>query len=491
MYVPQGFEKYYPGNVLLRLLRTVYGLKQAAIQYWREMLRAFKHMKYARCKADPCLYFRWKQDSNTMKRRLIIWLLWVDDCLILGPKKFVTGAKKKMMTLFECDDLGEMEEYVGCKVERNWTERWVRLTQPVLLQSYADEFNLDEHRRAPRTPAEAGDVLSKGEPKEQIKAKEQKKFRSGVGKLLHMMRWTRPEILNRVRELSRYMSGATKTHIAALHRAMKYCVDTAKRGLLLKPDGIWDGTCEYLFRIKGKSDSEYAKDETRRSVNGWAVWLCLAPVAFRSKMMPIIALSVTEAELFAATLCAQDMLFVMRILNCLGLKVELPMILEVDNRGAKDLTCNWSVGGRTRHVEVKQYFLRELRERNLIHVKWCSGDSMTSDLYTKNLAGPLFDKHAQSFVGHDEYMIIHGDVEWVTEVHHSLPHEGRVSEVGRESRNWGVTDRTTEHTIVQSHDSELLSKEKDSEISGVLLGNNEEVDWEYVRVWSTIVVFDE
>ena len=86
-----------------------------------------------------------------------------------------------------------------------------------------------------------------------------------------MMCWTRPEILNRVRELSRLMSGATQKHMAAMTRVMKYCVSTAKRGLFLNPDGIWDGTKDFIFKIKGKSDSEYGKDETRKSVNGWAL----------------------------------------------------------------------------------------------------------------------------------------------------------------------------------------------------------------------------
>jgi hypothetical protein len=37
----------------------------------------------------------------------------------------------------------------------------------------------------------------------------------------------------------------------------------------------------------------------------------------------------------------------------MGFKVKKPMILEIDNnKGAADLTHNWSVGGRTRHVEV-------------------------------------------------------------------------------------------------------------------------------------------
>ena len=64
-------------------------------------------------------------------------------------------------------------------------------------------------------------------------------------------------------------------------------------------------------------------------------------------MMPIIALSVTEAELYAATQCAQDMLFVMRVMESMGLRVKKPMNLFVDNKGAVDLANNWSVGGRT------------------------------------------------------------------------------------------------------------------------------------------------
>ena len=417
MEVPQGFKKFYPGNVVLLLVRTLYGLKQAAIQYWREMNRAFEYLGYERSKADPCMQYKW------IKGRLIIWLLWVDDCLIAGPEEHVLEAKESMKELFDCDDVGAMTEYVGCKVERD--KQLVRLTQPVMLQSFQDEFDLEENKRAPRTPAEAGDVLSKGE--NLLSKGEQTEYRSGVGKLLHMMRWTRPEIYNRVRELSRFMSGATEQHLKAMKRVMKYCVTYKKRGLTLRPQGEWDGTAGYLFKVRGKSDSEYAKDESRKSVNGWAVWLNDAPVSYRSKMMPIIALSVTEAELFAATQCAMDMLFAMRVLNGIGLKVELPMILEVDNKAAVDLCNNWSIGGRTRHVEVKQYFLRELKERGLINVKWISGESMTSDIFTKNLAGPLFDKHAQSFVGRDDEMVRAGDVEMIEEQDESVP-KGRVSE---------------------------------------------------------------
>jgi hypothetical protein len=56
-------------------------------------------------------------------------------------------------------------------------------------------------------------------------------------------------------------------------------------------------------------------------------------------------LSVTEAKTVAAVECTQDMLFGMHLLESMGLKVKKPMVLEIDNKGAKDLAHNWSIGG--------------------------------------------------------------------------------------------------------------------------------------------------
>jgi len=98
------------------------------------------------------------------------------------------------------------------------------------------------------------------------------------------------------------------------------------------------------------------------------------------------------------------MLFTKRILNSMGLKVELPMTLYLDNKGAVDLVNNWSIGGRTRHVEVKQHFLRDMKERGMVLTQWQSGDLMSSDLLTKNNAGPIFERHTETYCGRDEYM---------------------------------------------------------------------------------------
>ena len=153
--VPKGFERYYPKNCMLQLMKTLYGCKQAALEFWREMNKAFLFMKYARSKADPCLRFKWFKDSESGRDQLVIWMLWVDDCLIIGPDGLVTKAKEEMKSLFDCDDVGEMKEYVGCKMDRNPEDNSMRITQPVLIQSLEDEFDIPDSMREPKTPAEA------------------------------------------------------------------------------------------------------------------------------------------------------------------------------------------------------------------------------------------------------------------------------------------------------------------------------------------------
>jgi hypothetical protein len=134
--------------------------------------------------------------------------------------------------------------------------------------------------------------------------------------------------MNPVRELSRFAGGALMGHMKAMYRCMALCVATAKRGINIAPNTQWNGSPEFKFVIAGRADSDYAKDlETRRSVSGIMTFLCGAAITLKLKMMPILALSVTEAELFAAVMTAQDIFFIMRIINSMGLLVELPMIL--------------------------------------------------------------------------------------------------------------------------------------------------------------------
>ena len=395
--VPEAYKKWYPSWAIFQLLRTQYGTVQAALQYYRECCKALAFIRFSRNRAEPCVFFKWEEGY------LVIFLIWVDDCCISGHKHIVEKVVKKFTGMFDCKDLGELTEYVGCKVER--TRRWIRLTQPVKVQRFIDEFNCigdgGPNHRAPTTPAQPGSVLQFDKDKQvALSDQRQSTYRSGVGILLHMMRWSRPDTLNAVRETSCFMQKAGEDCKKALKRIMNYIVSTKKKGYTFRPrhPNSWDGGRNKWFEIMGKADSEFAKHDTRRSVNGGITYLERAIVKQFSKMMPIVALSTTEAETYSAVMTAQDMMFVYHVMRHLGLKVTLPMILYCDNKGAVDLANNWSVGGRTRHMDVKQNFLRELKENGFILVKWRSGEDMTPDMHTKNVTKSLFDRYSQELV---------------------------------------------------------------------------------------------
>ena len=98
----------------------------------------------------------------------------------------------------------------------------IKFMQDVLLQSYEDEFDLPSQNYA--TPAKPGNILTKGDTDSALNSEMQTKYRSGVGKLIHMMQWSRPDICSAVRDLTRHMRQATKAHLDAMYRLMAYIV---------------------------------------------------------------------------------------------------------------------------------------------------------------------------------------------------------------------------------------------------------------------------
>ena len=79
--------------------------------FWQELLKCMKSMKMERSTADPCLYFKWTEHG------LVLIISWIDDNLILGSEKAVQETKDDLMSRFDCEDCGELNEYVGCKIE--------------------------------------------------------------------------------------------------------------------------------------------------------------------------------------------------------------------------------------------------------------------------------------------------------------------------------------------------------------------------------------
>ncbi len=92
--------------------------------------------------------------------------------------------------------------------------------QPDMRQSFSDHSDLPEGKTS-NTPAIPGTVMSQGETQNQVNIETQATYRAGVSKLLHMMQWTRSEIMNTVREVSQFEGRALQLHVRAMYRVMK------------------------------------------------------------------------------------------------------------------------------------------------------------------------------------------------------------------------------------------------------------------------------
>ena len=137
---------------------TYNALKQAVIAFWESLLEAMKKMGYEKSAADPCMYFKWCKING-----LMIWASWVDDNVCIANKFAIHEEKEKLKEHFNCEDIGEVKEYVGCKVDIDYNKRSVKFTQPVTIQSFIDEFGIKDNDKFPLTPAIPGSILTKGD----------------------------------------------------------------------------------------------------------------------------------------------------------------------------------------------------------------------------------------------------------------------------------------------------------------------------------------
>ena len=114
---------------------------------------------------------------------------------------------------------------------------------------------------------------------------------------------------------------------------------------------------------------------------------------------------VTEAKLITLVQVVQEMLYVMRILESMQLQVQKLIVVECDNKGAVDLCNSWTVGGRTKYIDTRYYFLRELKEQGIIEFCWILGKENSVDLFTKNLPNPLFAKYTGYYCTDEDFSV--------------------------------------------------------------------------------------
>jgi hypothetical protein len=343
---------------------------------------------------DPCLLVRINELG------VVIFCLYVDDCSCFGHRKAIDDAINNIGKYYKIKKLGKMSEYVGCTVIRSKTENKCWLIQPDLIEKLQSKFKekiskLKEYK----TPAGPGESVIRpieGDPI--LSEEEQKEFRSGVGMLLYLVKHSRPDISNVVRELAKVMDGAMPAHQKLLYRTIKYVIDTKDRALVYKPLTEKHNN-NFIWHLKAYCDSDYSGDKDKRiSVTGFIIYFMGCAISWKSRAQKSVTLSSTEAEYVAISEVSAEIMFIKQLLESLNIQVNLPIIVHVDNVGAIYLSNNATTSQRTKHIDIRYHYVREYIEDGILKILFVKSEQNDADIYTKNLSQDLYYEHSRKYM---------------------------------------------------------------------------------------------
>ncbi|CAI0627471.1 unnamed protein product [Linum tenue] len=188
--------------------------------------------------------------------------------------------------------------------------------------------------------------------------------------------------------LSMFMAKPTRLHMVAAKRVLRYLKGTLGYGIRYKAGAQND-------RLLSYTDSDYAGDiNDRRSTSGYVFFLAGGPVSWASKKQPVMTLSTTEAEFVAAAYSAAQCIWMKRILKEMGWLETTGGGTRIlcDNSSTIKLSKNPVLHGRSKHIDVRFHFLRDLVKEEVIKLEHCGTTDQVADIMTKAVKIETFEK---------------------------------------------------------------------------------------------------
>jgi hypothetical protein len=144
------------------------------------------------------------------------------------------------------------------------------------------------------------------------------------------------------------------------------------------------------------TDADWAGQRSdRKSTSGGVAMLYGGPVCWLSKLQRLVAMSSTESEYVAMAINAKTTQWLRQILRDIG-NPELIGHNEVvrmlaDNQGAIALAKNPHLHERSRHIDIKYHYVRDLVEKGKVEIEFIPTTRMVADGFTKPLERTKFN----------------------------------------------------------------------------------------------------
>jgi len=392
--VPDGYpnaDALRRKGMVLQLWKCLYGLKQSPREWNNDLDSFLKSLDFKPCPSEPCIYVK-----AATKQYLLVY---VDD-IIIGTRtqKEMTTLKGHIHSRFPITDKGPISIFLNMSFTRDRAKRVFYISQPSKIDKLLEDSRLDsEELRLIRTPtnlpASPTSKLTASmcpASDEEKRLMTRKPYKSVLGQVLFIAVTCRPDIATAVSCCGQFAQNPGLEHWKALLQIVAYLVSTSK--LVLRLGGHYS-----KLELTAYSDADWGGDlDKRRSRTGLLVLLGVSPVIWMSKLQPSVALSSTEAEYIALSLCCRDVLWARGLLHQLGFQQEDPTPIYEDNMSCIKIAESRKQAPGVKHVDIRYHFVRDEVERKTVTLRPLPTAEMVADTLTKSLPAILFSKHRES-----------------------------------------------------------------------------------------------
>lgn len=384
MEQPEGYSDQ--SNKCCKLLRAIYGLKQASRVWNLTINDVLLSLGLKRSIEDQCIYFAMKNNQP------VIVAIYVDDILIITSlADEEEQIVKALNEHFKMKDLGEATSVLGVKINRKKEFGTISISQERYINDMLERFGLNECKPA-KTPIDVNQkISSEMSPGTEEEAEEMSKipYRECIGSLLFAAQISRPDISYAVNLLSRFCEKPGKSHWIAAKRILRYLRGSKSFEL------IYGQTNNDLT---GYCDADWAGDiDNRKSTTGYLFTLNGGAITWNTRRQPTIALSTTEAEFMSMVCATQEALWLKQLLSELFTSYDLVVKIFCDNKGAIQLAKNNAFSARSKHIDIKHKFIHEKINENQVEIEYLATEEMPADILTKACSASKIMKHIPIF----------------------------------------------------------------------------------------------
>ena len=278
-------------------------------------------------------------------------------------------------------DQGRIHYFLGMSIKRDRANKILTIDQSLYIEKVLQRFGMRDCNPI-STPLENGKKFNRLIESES--PVDVTNYQAAIGSLIYAAISTRPDISVAVGLLSQFMTNPGKEHWNGVKRVLRYLKGTLHFGLNFKHSEN--------FVLQGYSDADWAGDEiTRKSMSGYIFQLGGSPISWASKKQTVVALSTTEAEYIALSLATQEAVWLRNLLSDIYLEPTTTSIFE-DNQGTIALSMNPCSHSRTKHIDIKYHFIRDLISKKQIDIKYCPTKEMVADIFTKGTCKATFEQ---------------------------------------------------------------------------------------------------